>query len=82
MAWEIEWMIPRPPELNACAAMYCAYIMPSRPGGPGRSTRPPARFSAVSLIAYNALPSDGGKFSRETYGSDAWASTSNPHWAV
>ena len=44
-------MIPRPPELNACAAMYCAYIMPSRPGEVLPFQTASRRFSAVSLIA-------------------------------
>ncbi len=62
--------------------MYCAYIMPSRPGRSCGFQVAWRRFSAVSLIAYSALPSDGGKFSRETYGSLACASTSKPHCAV
>ena len=59
-------MIPRPPELNACAAMYCAYIMPSRPARGRPFQTASRRFSLVSLIAWSALPSDGSKFSRET----------------
>ncbi len=74
--------MPSPPELNACAAMYWAYIMPSRPGKSWPFHTAARRFSEVSLMAYSALPSDGGKFSRDTYGSEACASTSKPHWAV
>ena len=44
-------MIPRPPELNACAAMYWAYIMPSRPGSEVPFQTASRRFSLVSLIA-------------------------------
>ncbi len=65
----IEWMIPRPPELNAWAAMYWAYIMPSRPARSCPFQVASRRFSAVSLMACRALPRDGWKFSRETYGS-------------
>jgi hypothetical protein len=46
--------------------MYWAYIMPSRPGRSCPFHTAARRFSDVSLIAYSALPSDGGKFSRET----------------
>src|SRR3712207_8522151 len=81
-AWEIEWMIPRPPELNACAAMYCAYIMPLRASKLWGSYVALRRCWAVSLTAWRAGPRLGAMLSRDTYGSEAWASTSNPHWAV
>ena len=75
-------MMPRPPELKACAAMYCAYIIPSRPLRSWPFQTACRRFSAVSLMARIALPSEGSKFSRETYGSEACARTSKPHCAV
>ena len=68
--------------MNAWAAMYWAYIMPSRPGRSWPFHTACRRLAEVSRMACSALPRDGWKFSRDTYGSLAWASTSNPHWAV
>ena len=78
IAWDIEWIMPRPPELNACVAMYCAFIIPVRASRLRGSYTAVVRLSATSLVAYNALPSDGAKSSRETYGSEQCARTSKP----
>gem|GEM_PF-5311954 len=68
--------------MNAWAAMYWAYIMPSRAARSCPFHTAVRRCWAVSRIACSALPRDGWKFSRDTYGSEACASTSNPHCAV
>ena len=49
-ACEMECTMPRPPELKACAAMYWAFIMPSRALRLRGSNTASRRFFATSSI--------------------------------